>query len=711
MRAANPRVLAALEDFKREFGSDEGLVVALSHPRLLSFEGLSLLADLSAAVAHLDGVTRIIDLTTVNQVISGQAGAESVPLLGTPIDDAAVVALKDALERNPHYTNLLISADRSTAGIFVEIEDRRGDDDYRAALIASIRRLASDAAWPAEVRLSGLTAQKHEVATLIQADQAIFVPLAVVVIAVVLWGFARRPAAVVLPLLVTATSLVWTLGLYALAGLSLNTITSLLSPVVMVLSVATSVHVYYGWLEGEIGSGRTDRIIASVKNLATPCLFTALTTAFGLGALALSEIPAVREFGVFAASGVMISFVVGITLVPVGLTWVEPPPGSVWGRGRRLTTMLARSAELSIRHPYAVMMTAVIITAVGVVGMVSIRSNTDLTRFFKADNWLRRDTTFIDENLTGVNSLEFLITRRDGKQLTSVEDVRRIDAMSRWLGAQADVVTVLSIADVIAEIYRGETGGKVASLPTDAADLFYCFDLLEASGTELTTTLVSPDFRIARISARIRAIGSLAGGALITAAESAARDRLGDQYKLVTTGAFHEVVVDSNRLVASQVRTFGLAFVLVMAAMAALLRRPILVLVSLIPNVIPVVASAGAMGWLGIDLSTGTVMVAAVVIGMAVDDTIHYLVRFGREYDGDTAAAIRRVTTRTGMALTVTSTVLVLGLWVGGFGSFKPTTYFSLLSGTTMILALACDLLVLPACLVIVSRAVGERPL
>jgi len=351
----------------------------------------------------------------------------------------------------------------------------------------------------------------------------------------------------------------------------------------------------------------------------------------------------------------------------------------------------------------------VAITLLGAVGISLVRSNTDLTRFFKSDNWLRRDTMFVDANLTGVNSLEFLVTRRDGEPLTSLDDVKRIEAMSTWLVAQDDVVTVLSIADVIAELHRGETGSAEARLPTDSADLLYCFDLLEASDAELTTTLISSDFRVARISARVRAIGSLAAGALIEAAGVAGKDRFGGDYRMVITGAFHRVVVDSNRLVASQVRTFGLALLLVVAAMAVLLRRPLLVLVSMIPNIIPVVVSAGAMGWLGIDLSTGTVMVAAVVIGMAVDDTIHYLVRFAREYDGDTAAAIRLVTTHTGMALTVTSAVLVLGLWVGAFGSFKPTTYFSLLSGTTMIIALACDLLVLPACLILMGRAVrGE---
>jgi hypothetical protein len=111
------------------------------------------------------------------------------------------------------------------------------------------------------------------------------------------------------------------------------------------------------------------------------------------------------------------------------------------------------------------------------------------------------------------------------------------------------------------------------------------------------------------------------------------------------------------------------------------------------------------MGWLGIDLSTATTMVASVVIGVAVDDTIHYLSRFRREYRGDVEAAVRATTHGTGRVLVIASSVLALGFWVGALGSFQPTVWFSLLTGCTILAALACDLIVLPACLVLVRPA------
>jgi predicted RND superfamily exporter protein len=129
---------------------------------------------------------------------------------------------------------------------------------------------------------------------------------------------------------------------------------------------------------------------------------------------------------------------------------------------------------------------------------------------------------------------------------------------------------------------------------------------------------------------------------------------------------------------------------------------------SIIPNVIPIVWTGGLMGALGIDLSTGTTMIASVVIGIAVDDTIHYLTRFRREQWRGTPEAVRTTTTGTGRALVISSVVLVIGFWVGALGSFKPTIYFSLLTGITMISALFCDLLVLPASLLLWDPARRE---
>ena len=234
--------------------------------------------------------------------------------------------------------------------------------------------------------------------------------------------------------------------------------------------------------------------------------------------------------------------------------------------------------------------------------------------------------------------------------------------------------------------------------------MLQAWDVLSSAGdADLVRRVVNDDFTRTRMRVLIHAIGTAQAAPVEDAILASAARILGDDFRVDATGSFHQVVRDSNRLVSSQVRSFATALGLVLLTIGVMLRSLRLMLFSVIPNVVPVLWTGGLMGVLGIDLSTGTAMIASVVIGIAVDDTIHYLTRFRREETFGVRVAIDRTTTETGRALVISSVVLAIGFWVGALGSFKPTIYFSLFTGLTMLSALICDLLVLPAILVLAS--------
>src|SRR6185503_14432694 len=151
----------------------------------------------------------------------------------------------------------------------------------------------------------------------------------------------------------------------------------------------------------------------------------------------------------------------------------------------------------------------------------------------------------------------------------------------------------------------------------------------------------------------------------------------GPEYTLVPTGALYHVVRDSTRLVRQQVSSFGTAIVLVVLAIGLLFRSLTFTILALIPNVMPILWTGGLMGFAGIELSTGTAMIASAVLGLVVDDTIYYLAHYRHAYRGDAVAAIHATTRAVGAPVTAASVSLVLGFWVGALGSFKPTIYFS----------------------------------
>src|SRR6185436_4336443 len=306
-------------------------------------------------------------------------------------------------------------------------------------------------------------------------------------------------------------------------------------------------------------------------------------------------------------------------------------------------------------------------------------------------------------HLGGTLPLDFVLRRRDGGPVRSLDAYRRLAALEDAIRARPHVTTVTSVLAVVRQLHRAQTGGALV-LPDDDRELGDELDLVEESGHALIRRFAGPDLRALRVAVRLRAVGTAESAPLVDAIVADGARLLGPEYTLVPTGALYHVVHDSTRLVHQQVSSFATAIVLVVIAIGLLFRSLTFTVLALIPNVMPILWTGGLMGFAGIELIPGTAMIASAVLGLVVDDTIYYLAHYRHVDQGDAVAAIHATARAVGAPITAVSVSLVLGFWVGAFGSFKPTIYFSLLTGLTMLTGVACDLLVLPASLVVAER-------
>lgn len=719
LRSTDAEDARTYADFKAAFGSDEDILVAIGHPRLLSGEALALLADLAGRIGAMDGVRRVWSLVGVEELVAGELGAEPRPLLPPPLDAPDIQArAAAALDRNPDLTGWLVSADRRVAGIVVQIEDRPADTRYRRRLVSELRALAPDvAARGGELHLTGVPVQKIDVSESVDRDQGVLLPAAVVVMAITLGLFFRHIIGVIVPLGVAGLTVACTIGIYEATGHSINAITALLPPVLLVVALATTVHVYDAWLSGHApplsGAGaaapaahagdRVARSALAVRAVFVPALLCVVTDVQGFLSLALGDLPAVRQFGVFAALGTSIAFVLAVTAVPAALSFFTAPPRRAGAHGwtRRLLEM---TATLATTRPVAVVAVFAALTAMLAAGIPLVRTNTDLIGFLREDAPLRVDTLWIDRHLGGTSPLDFWIRRPDGAAVLDLETMQRLDALERKTREREHVAGVTSVLTLVRQVHRAQSDDGELVLPEDGETLQAELDLMDESGHALVRRFASPGMKSLRMTVRIRAVGSAESAPLVAAIREDAAELFGPDVTLTPTGSLWEVVRDSEGLVRQQVTSFASAIVLVVAAIGLLLRSWSFTLVAMIPNVMPILWTGGLMGYTGIELSTGTAMIASAVLGLVVDDTIHYLSYYRRVYAGDAVAAIHATSRAVGAPVTVASTSLVLGFWVGALGSFLPTIYFSLLTGLTMITGVVCDLLVLPACLVLLDR-------
>lgn len=715
LRSTDPETLQLSAEFRDAFGGAEDILVALGHPDLLGPSGLSLLADLTSRIAAVDGVARVWSLSNAEEIVRGEAGPLPKPLLespdGEPIRREVVAA---ALDRNPDFTGWLVSADRRSAGLVVQLDDRPGDVLYRSRVVAALRAMRADvAARGGELHLTGIPVQKIDVSECVDRDQRVLMPAAVVVLGLVLAVFFRHVSGVLVPLATAGATVLCTLGAYGLAGHSLNAITALLPPVMLVVALASTVHVYDAWLAGEASASLPDRAARAVRAVLVPSLLCTVTTAQGFLSLRIgSDLPAVGQFGVFAALGTAVAFVVASTVVPAVLSAVRPPRHRVSDEHGWTLRFLDRTSRLSTSRPWTVLAVFAAITVVLAAGIPRLRSNTDLVGFLKPGAPLRIDTEWIDAHLTGTLPVDFLVRRHDGAPVDTPENFARLEKLEEATVARDGVAGVTSIVALLRQVGRADRGDGVLALPAGAAQLHEALDLLDESGHAMVRRFAAPEMKALRLSVRLHGMGSAESAPLVEAIEADARRRLGPGYDVRPTGPVWEVVRDSEKLVRQQVASFGSAIVLVVAAIGLLMRSWTFTLVAMIPNVMPILWTGGLMGWTGIELSTGTAMIASAVLGLVVDDTIHYLNHYRHEPDdpgGGRVGAILATSRAVGAPVTVMSVSLVLGFWVGALGSFRPTIYFSLLTGLTMITGVLCDLLVLPACLLLLDRASRRR--
>lgn len=705
--------LATMQRFRALFGSDEDLLIAWQDPELATPEGLRRLAQVSKQVRDIPGITSVFALTNALQVVPSDVGAELKPLVAPPYDRPGVAEeLRLALERMPEFVGWLVSSDLRVAAVWATLGEEFSHPQYAAQVIDAVRSVLEDLRRSGIApHLTGVPVQKHDVTEYIRRDERLLLPLAVAVLGAVLWLFFRKVVAVVVPLAVAGLTVLLVHAGLALLGIRLNAITALLPPILLVLALTPCIHLLHFWLRTDAAVEPAERLRTMFERLLWRCTLCAATTACGFAALAVSPMPAVREFGLAAALGSIVGITLALWLVPLACLALAPPAENPEDFGpnspRLLRQFLEICSHLSLRWPRTTLLVAVGSGLALGAGMAQLRNNTDLVRFLKPGAPLREDTFWIDRHLGGPYPLEFLVERRDHMRLAKASDWQRI---ADWAEASRRISTVsgvLSVADLLRHVHAAEYGLPRAVLPTEDDVVEEILDILaEAPEQHLLRRLLSQDQTAARLQVRLHAVGTAEVVATTQRLKRLAEEHLGPEYRVQLTGPLYYLARDSNHLVRQQVQSFAVSFLLVGALMALAVGSGRIGAVALVPNVLPIAMTAGLLGFLDIDLSTGTAMIAAAAMGLVVDDTIHYIGAFRQNLGrtGDSVAAVRETTVETGPALVANNLVLVAGFWVGIAGSFLPTIYFSLFTGVALVLALLCDLLVTPACLTLLKR-------
>jgi hypothetical protein len=713
-------VYQTYERFRDEFGGGRALIVALKSDRLFTTESLHFVRDVTEDIKRIDRVQRVQSLSTANVVRALPAadaeeagGIEVQPLLDDlEAPGAAAHVRRKALE-DDLFRGDLVSEDGTVTAIVVTFDEDR-IDEVRGQVIDRIHEAVDRRLPPGMEAFYNGSLEISEAYNRITLDNTrTLTPPILLLTILAVWVMFRswRVTAVVVASILVST--VWTMGLFALMGFKYNVLASMLPALVIVLAIADDVHIVQYFVHDlRETRDRKHAFLSSVEHLFTPLLGASATTALGLLSLATSNVHSVRTFGIGAATGVMVDFVMSLVFVPTLLTLIKvdtaPPPQERW-----LVEPMRAVARFSVGRARPVLVFALVAAVVASAGISRLRVDTNHINFFSERHSLHRSADVIDRYLSGIYSFNILLEGTPDSMKTP-DALRRMERLREDLQQLPFVRKVVSVADYVKRVNRELHGGarEAAVVPASAdaiAQELFVFGLSDDGRLELER-IVASDYSRAQMSVKLASMSSDLVFEQINEAEAlAAAAFAGSGITVTVTGAGRIFATLDHYLVVSQLSSFATAFVTVFAVIFIVFRSARFGVLGVIANAVPVFAVLGLMGWMGISLNVATVMVASVALGIVDDDTIHFINRYRRETAKGvaSAAAIEVATVHEGRASLTTALVNSLGFGLMVFSEYRPTAWFGGLLALTMGVAFIAEVFIVPAVITVLPGIYG----
>jgi len=694
----------------RDFGDDEVYVIAMEcEGGVFDTRHLATLRRIGHEIARLPGVTGVASLVEVTSFrwVPEEEWIEVRPFVEEiPESAEALAELRRRALENPLFRRTLVSEDGRTAALNVSF--RTMDD---AAFIASgaddaIAAILAEASEPGRrFHVAGRPHVKARVYALMLRDLAALIPAGLLALAAVLYALTGTARGVALPLATVILATLWTFGAMAFLGRPLTVLTTLLAPVLIAVGSVYGVHVLAHWEEHR--RGEADPVAAAracLEGVRLPVTIAGLTTAFGFAALGISDVPAVRELGALSGLGVASVTVLSLSFVPA---WLAQP-----GRRERSARTARFAAWLDARlevlgagvasRPGRVLLAWCVLTALALTLLPRIVVDTDFLSFFSRSAPVRRDFEAVNRLLAGAVPIYVTLDGARPGAFREPEALAGLETLQARLGALPATSHAASFVDTLKRLNRAFAAGDPAAerIPDHRSGVMELLFLVPKG--ELGR-FVNLDHSRANVVVRTGEVGSAAVRDLVKDVETAlATTPLPGVVNHAVTGNTVLIARSADAVAEAQPRTVGAAALAIFLVVAVTFRSARLGVLVMLPNLVPVAIFFGLLGAGFAPLSLPTSLIGAISLGIAIDGTVHFVVRYRRERDAGASAEAAAVaaTRAVGRPISIATAMLCVGFAVVAFSSFATLRQFGGLACATMAICMASDLVLLPALLV-----------
>lgn len=719
----NDPVLLQYDEFKEVFGSDEFIYILYETDDVFSDSNLEMLKSISAqfdTVKYVEEITTLLNVSVItsrgDEIIVGDL-IESDNLSETDRDSIRSLALGDKM-----IVNRLVSEDYKIGGIFLKTEIKENDGLFRKYITHTVRSISDQYSKEYNIKFYpvGVPIMDHDLDVLTGEETAKWGIACFILIGIFLFITFRTLRNVLLPLTITLLAIIATLGLKALFINPFSMLSIILPTLLIVICVGYCVHILNEFnLTFNNGTERKDAIIESISHTGLPCFLTAITTACGFLSLTVMKIVPGKNLGIFAASGTIVAFFLAITLLPILMSFGKKQKNtstqkSSPQKSNKFVDSLIKNVHSFVCRKYnAILVYTAILVPIMAGGIFLLEIDTNFLTFLSERTQMRQDYDFVDSKFGGSSSLEIIVASDDEDAFKDPEMLKKLDAFEQFLANDTAMVSnVFSINNVIKQLHKVATDGtsEKYTVPESQDLISQLLFIYEISGGDDLTDIITEDYSQARLSIAVYSKSSAEYKQFYNRIRTYIADKWGEDVEVTLTGSMPQFVKLSEYTTQSQINSFALAFVVILVFMIINFGSFSIGAVSMIPNVLPIFATLALMGYANISLDFLTILIAAVCIGIAVDDTIHFLNRFMYSFSNEKSyeKALQESFNTSGRAILFTTVILATGFCMFGFSVISILQKFGLLSALTIVGALIADLLVLPA-LIIKFKLFGKE--
>jgi hypothetical protein len=706
----NNREMVNLKKTLERFGSSTMIMISVKSEDPYSLSTLTKIQQISSELKKLPEVEEVIDPlnATIFKYIFGMIVVKkSFPGGEVPRSEEKIQEFKEEMLSEPILKNVVVSENGDALAIYIRLSNDRKKNDIREKILQILEPYRG----PEEFYLAGSTIIESWVKEYIQRDSVkLALPIILLVILVLFINF-KSGRGIILPISIMLGSIIWTLGLMGIFQKQITMVGIMLPTLILVISSSYSIHFLNQYYKDIFSDSHKQRNVQkSLVNIGKTIILAAVTTIAGFAALTINKIAPMRELGIFVLIGVFFSMALSLTFLPAYLAMIKKPRKNIHAsaEGSRMNHLFLKLGSLIVKRWRVILVLAVLIGVWSIVGIRNVEVDTGWQRFFKKNAAIIQSQRFIRSHFGGVSTMNVTLEIEEESDLTfkNLEALRFVNRIEGWIRDKDMLGPTISFVDYVkrANQLMNKNNPEQYRLPETDAGLLKILLMFKMSDvTESLDNVITEDFKHANIIVRTAKVN----GPVLSATQF--KEFLDDFRRFLSENRVQGINVEMtgvdliylsliDYLVRSQLLSIAISIIIVFFIISYTFRSFVFGFFGLIPIVFGLLLNFGAMSYFDIPLDFVTSMISSIAVGLGVDNSIHYLIRFSRtKHSLPLEERIKMALVNSGIPIFFTSFTLISGFSVLLLSSFQPILYFGLLIAVTMIGCLIGVLLVLPA--------------